>query len=80
MAEKIPGPLTNGETRTLLSAIAGIPREHVRHYALAIMDSAPEGGGLRIVFCCDDPMAAATIFAEAGIRIVSDPALQDGRS
>jgi hypothetical protein len=78
MPEQIPGPLTNGETKTLLSAISGIPREHVRHYALAIMEGP--GDGLRIVFCCDDPALAAVIFAEAGTRIVDSlPGARDGR-
>lgn len=53
---------TVGETRTLLATLTGIPREHVRHYAIVV--SADEG--LVLKFCCDDrPMAAALLMAGA---------------
>lgn len=60
---------TVGETRTMLGILSGIPRDHIRHYAIAI--DADEGTVLK--FCCDDREVAARMLSQAAKLVVTQP-------
>lgn len=60
---------TVGETRTMLGILAGIPRDHIRHYVIAM--DADEGAVLK--FCCDDREMAAAMFSRAATLVVTVP-------
>lgn len=60
---------TVGETRTLLATLTGIPREHVRHYAIVVMAS----DGMILKFCCDDRSMAAALLMAGARAVVTQP-------
>ena len=59
---------TVGESRTLLGILLGVPRDHIRHYAIV----ADADDGTHLKFCCDDRTHVAAMLGRAGMLVLSE--------